>query len=283
MYNYHFLNGEYVSLEDATLSLGDLGIVRGYAIFDYFQVIDQVPLHMEEHIHRFINSAESLRLKFAYSLNEFKECVYQLIKINKIQHAGIKLLATGGFSANGFDLGTTSLAILCQPYKQMPEHLVQNGAKLMSHEYVRDMPKIKTTNYIMAVYLNERITENQAIEPLYYSKSSVSECSRSNIFAVFNEKLITPDKNILLGITRNQVIKLAKNAGLEVETRNLPLGELLRADEVFITGTIKRVLPIRQIDDHVIGDGRPGQVTRMLLDKFGSLEEAIIQSQKSLV
>ena len=283
MYNYHFLNGEYVSLDDAQLSVGDLGIVRGYAIFDYFQVVDQVPLHMDEHIRRFMNSAESLRLNLNFSLNQFKDCIYQLIKINDIQNAGMKLLATGGFSSDGFDLGSTSLAIICQPYKEMPDHLKQNGGKLLSHEYVRDMPKIKTTNYIMAVYLNEKITSHQAIEPLYYTKASVSECSRSNIFGVFNEKLVTPRDNILEGITRNQIITLAKNAGLEVETRDMPLGELLRADEVFITGTIKRVLPIRQIDDHLIGDGQPGPVTRMLQSKHLNLEEAIILSQKSLV
>ena len=135
----------------------------------------------------------------------------------------------------------------------------------------------------MAVYLNDKIQEHKALEPLYYTKASVSECSRSNIFGVFNEKLVTPDQNILLGITRNHVIKIAKNAGLNVEVRDMPLGELLRADEVFITGTIKRVLPIRQIDNHVIGDGRPGPITRKLQSKFATLEKAIIQSQKSLV
>jgi D-alanine transaminase/branched-chain amino acid aminotransferase len=244
MYNYHFLNGNFVPLSEANLSIGDIGIVRGYGIFDFFQVVNGVPLHIEEHINRFLNSAKELRLDIGYDATLLKEYVNQLIKINDIHFAGIKFLATGGFSSDGFDIGAPTVAILCHPYKTIPDEFTDHGAKLLSHEYVRSMPTVKTTNYIMAIYLSEKVKQQGAIEPLYYSKASVSECSRSNIFAVFNDKLVTPDKNILLGISRNQVIKLAGNLGYPVEQRDIPLGELLRADEVFITGTLKKVLPI---------------------------------------
>lgn len=279
MYNYHFLNGNFVPLSEANLSIGDIGIVRGYGIFDFFQVVNGVPLHIEEHINRFLNSAKELRLNIGYNATLLKEYVNQLIKINDIEFAGIKFLATGGFSSDGFNIGAATVAILCHPYKTIPDEITDQGAKLLSHEYVRSMPTVKTTNYIMAIYLSEKVKQQGAIEPLYYSKASVSECSRSNIFGVFNDKLVTPDKNILLGISRNQVIKLAGNLGYPVEQRDIPLGELLRADEVFITGTLKKVLPIVKIDDHVIGTGLPGSITKIIQEKFDKLERAIIESQ----
>ncbi len=283
MFNYHFLNGRFVSFEDANLSMGDIGIVRGYGIFDFFQIVKGVPLYVDEHIQRFLNSAKELRLDLGYDSIQLKEFVNQLIKINSIEFAGIKFLATGGFSKDGFNIGTPTVAIICHPFKKMAPEITKYGAKLLSHEYVRSMPTIKTTNYLMAVYLNEKVKSQDAIEPLYYSKTSVSECSRSNIFGVFNEKLVTPDKNILLGISRNQVIKLAGNLGYRVEQRDIPLGELLRADEVFITGTLKNVLPIIKIDDHVIGNGLPGSITKTIQEKFDKLESAIIESQTQTI
>ena len=283
MYNYHFLNGEFVSLENAKTSIADLGIVRGYGIFDYFQIINGVPLFLEDHTKRFLNSASKMRLRIGYSADEIYSLMDQLIKLNNIDNAGIKFVATGGISPNGFDIADPTFAIITQDFARVSAEITQNGARLLSHEYVRSLSEIKTTNYTMAVYLSDALNKINAIEPLYYSKESVSECARSNVFTVVNEEIITPNRNILLGITRAHVIQIAKINGFKVVERDIPLGEMLQADEVFLTGTMKNVLPVIKIDEHTIGTGKPGKITMLLQQKYDDLELSIIQSKGELV
>ena len=105
------------------------------------------------------------------------------------------------------------------------------------------------------------------------SAGSVSEGSGENLFVVFEERLITPgwSDSILIGITRNSVITLARELGLEIEERPIPREMLYLADEVFLTGTAAEITPLRSVDGIKIGDGRPGPVTRRLQDRFFGL------------
>ena len=109
----------------------------------------------------------------------------------------------------------------------------------------------------------------RAVEVLYHWQGEVLECSRSNIFMVKEGGLITPPATkILAGVTRAGVIALAEAHGIPVEERAVKLDELWQADEVFITGTTKRVMPITKIDHHTIGSGKVGQLSRHLLERW---------------
>lgn len=261
MIRFHFLNGQIVPAASACLPISDLGIGRGYGIFDYLQIKQGVPLYLEEHLERMYNSCRLMRLPIPFTAAEIEASIHELVRVNGIQDAGIKILVTGGHSANGFQLDEPNVAIQVLPFGQARQDWMEQGAPLISYLYQRPIAEAKTTNYMVAVYLQDQVEKAGAVEPLYYTESSVRESSRANIFAVYGEKLVTPAEHILLGITRRHTIEWAKKTR-EIEIRDLTMAELLKADELFLTGTMKMGLPIIRVDGHVIGNGKPGPVTR---------------------
>lgn len=110
------------------------------------------------------------------------------------------------------------------------------------------------------------------MDVLYHKNGEVSEVSRSNFFVVKNGTVITPDKHVLYGITRKKTIQLAKEI-CPVEERTVTIGEVANADECFITGTTKKVMPVVEIDGKPIGNGKPGRITRQLMALFRDFEE----------
>src|SRR3989338_3103532 len=146
--------------------------------------------------------------------------------------------------------------------------LFKNGIKLATINFGRDMAEIKTTNYIAAVKAtNERQKKENFFEILYVLNGVALEASTSNFFAFIGNKLVTPKDNILKGITRNLVIKLAKKK-FEVEERELKMDELNLASEAFIVATNKDIVPVVQIDGKKIGDGKPGKNTKRMMELF---------------
>jgi D-alanine transaminase/branched-chain amino acid aminotransferase len=153
----------------------------------------------------------------------------------------------------------------------MPKHdpkLYEQGTKLISYQYQRDLPEVKSTNYLMAVYLRTAMRQAAASDVLYHDGSFALETSRSNLFVVTQKgTLITPRERILKGITRKHLLKVATEL-MPVEERELGLEEVWQAQEVFISSTTKGAMPVRQIDDYIIADGKPGPITRLLRETF---------------
>ncbi len=137
------------------------------------------------------------------------------------------------------------------------------GGRLITHEFQREWPEIKSTNYLNSLILDSIRKEQDAVDILYLTRDGVSECSRSNFFMLRNNKLITPSSKILEGITRKIILNLSKNI-FEVEERTVLQNEIKTAEEVFITSTSKGLMPIVQIDNHLIGRGKVGKGTSKL-------------------
>jgi len=134
----------------------------------------------------------------------------------------------------------------------------------MSYPHQRQLPGVKTTDYLMAIWLQPVVKKQGADDLLYYNTDSVTECPRANIFIVKDRKLITPAQNILKGVIRKHLLQLASGI-LPVEERDISLQELRTAEEVFITSTTKQVLPVRQVDDTVLFKEAPGHISAQLL------------------
>lgn len=279
MIRFHFLNGQIVPASSACLPISDLGIGRGYGIFDYLQVRQQVPLYLSEHLQRMYNSCRIMRLPIPFDEEELKSTILELIRVNGMEDAGIKIIVTGGHAGNGFQLDNPNVAIQVLPFGQARQDWMENGAPLISYYYQRPIAEAKTTNYMVAVYLQDQVEKAGAVEPLYYTDASVRESSRANIFAVYGDKLVTPAHHILQGITRRHTIEWA-SINAKIEVRDLPMEELLQADELFLTGTMKMGLPIIQIDEHLIGNGKPGPVTRQVQKMLQLYERDYLASHK---
>jgi len=148
----------------------------------------------------------------------------------------------------------------------------EKGLSVITYEHQRELPAIKSINYLMAVWLQPLLREKQADDMIYHQKGILTEFPRSNVFIVTaDQKLITPARNILYGITRKNVLALASSS-LPVEERDVTMDELLNASEVFLTSTTKKILPVFNIDSHMIGHGKPGLVTRELYRQLGILQ-----------
>lgn len=271
-----FINDDFVSAENATLLISDLSIQRGYGVFDFFRVINNVPLYLNDHLNRFYNSAGKMRLDVPFSRTNLSEIVYNLIHKNNLPESGIRITITGGYSSDGCSISDPNLIIYQQPLNPCTQEDVERGLRLITYEHQRELPYIKTINYLMAIWLQPLMKENGADDVLYHSKGIISECPRSNIFIVTKEEaILTPAENILHGITRSKVLEIA-DLRYSVQQKDLSIEEVKNASEVFITNTTKRILPVLKIDETVIRSGEPGKITRQLRNELIANDNALL-------
>jgi len=268
---YCFADGQIIPVEKASVHPMDLGLIRGYGIFDFFRTVNFKPLFLEDYLDRFIASAEKTYIPLDYSRAELTAVIEDLIEKNNLKEGGMRMVLTGGVSANHFSPAKGKLFIFAEELLFPDEKKYQGGIKLLGLEYVRPVAEIKTTNYAYPVWDSIRWKKEGAEDVLYHMNGVVSESSRSNFFIVKDGIISTPDKHILNGITRKNIMKIAGN----VQIRPITVEETLGADEAFITSTTKILLPVTQLDEHVIGNGRPGEVSLGILEKFRALEKEL--------
>lgn len=269
--NFCYFNGKIVPANHALIHPDDLGILRGYGVFDVLKTVNGKIFLFDEHFQRLSDSAEYLGVRLPVSKVKIKKAIKKLVSKNKIKQASIRIVLTGGRSADAMHFDSKSSStfyVLVSEFKPLEPSLYKNGVKLAIVDHSRDAAEIKTTNYVEAVKaINERQKKEKFFEILYVSGGVVLEAATSNFFAFIGNKLIAPKDNILKGITRNLVIKLAGKE-FAVEERKLKLKELNSATEAFITATNKDIVPVVQIDDKKIGEGKPGKNTKRLMEFF---------------
>ena len=269
---YTYLHNEIVPAEKAFLHVRDLAIQRGYGIFDFFKIQDGHPFFLNDYLHRFYNSANVMRLVVPQSPEELKSIIYQLIEKNNIAASGIKMILTGGYSEDGYQPATPNLIITQHPLSLPGKEQIEKGVKIITHDYVRDLPTAKTINYSMGIWLINKIKEQEAYDVLYHQNNMVSEFPRCNFFMVRkDDTVVTPKDRVLHGITRKNISKLASKR-YKTEEGTITLDDIYQAKEAFLTSTTKRIVPIVQINNTIISDGKPGSVSLSLLNDLISME-----------
>ncbi len=268
MYPFVFLNDSVVTKRRATIPLNDIGFLRGYAVFDFIKVYQGTPFLLRDHLKRLRASARWLGLKLPKSATEIQDIIAVLLEKNKLQDqdCSVRLVLSGGVMVNGlqFDPTSPTFAVLIERPHHISPEVFERGGRLVTYEHQRLFPEAKTTNYLAGVKAQKKREQKGAIEVLFVDEGRVLEAATSNVFMVKGGRVITPQKGVLPGITRNKVIERARQLGYQVEEKEVSLLELGQADEVFLTATNKEVVPIIRVDGQVIGDGRPGAITRAL-------------------
>ena len=253
MTEYAYLNGQIMPIENANLNVTDLALLRGYGVFDFFKAIDGRPIYMEEHLDRFENSTWLLGLKVPYSREHLRKNILELVKLNFHNSLGIKLVCTGGYSEDGYTpAAKPNVFMVAKPFKL---HNFEQGLSLVTIEHQRELAEIKSINYAKPISVLAHLRASEAQDVLYYSGDHITESSRSNIFIIKNGILITPDAGILKGITRKRILQFAPKL-MPLEIRPVKLSEVFDADEVFMTGSTKRIAPITKIDDKTFPIGQ---------------------------
>ncbi|GHA72710.1 aminotransferase class IV [Pontibacter akesuensis] len=270
-----YIHGQIQPLESAFLHVSDLSIQRGYGIFDYFKVQQGRPVFLADYLSRFYKSAQLMELRVPLSINELEDVLQELIVVNNLPLSGVKMILTGGYSANGYDPGEPNLIILQQPLTLPTQEMINQGIKIITHEFVREIPRAKTINYSTGIRLIKQIQAAGAADVLYHQNGVVTEFPRCNFFIVtMDDVVVTPAEDVLLGVTRKNVLEIARHK-YKTEERAVTLEDIAQAKEAFLTSTTKRILPIVQVDDQAVSDGKPGTVTRELLQELIALENKL--------
>lgn len=265
----YYVNGHFVPADQATLPVNDLSIVRGYGVFDYTRSYKGKPFKLHEHILRLERSAKAIDLTMPWSTQELEAIVQATFARNGFSDAGIRIVVTGGPSDDFMTpQQQPSLLVMITPIKSSAAQQQAEGVKVTTVEMDRILPTVKSINYMGAVMAVEAAKRQGAVEAIYRTREGrLTEGTRANLFAFRGRQLITPKAEILAGITRAVVMEIAED-DFEVIEDELSYTDLPRYDELFITSSTKEILPVIQVDDQIIADGKPGPQTNKLIELF---------------
>ena len=262
-----YFDGQILPNDAELLKTNDLGLLRGYGMFDYFRTYNGVPFRWDDYWARFENSARSLKLPLPLTQNETADVLTDLYRRSGEGEVAFRFVLTGGYAADSVTVTQPNLLIRCEPLPKDNPTALREGIKVLPYDYVRDLPEIKTTNYLHMILMAGEMKRQGAADLLFHKNGEISELTRSNVFIFKGDTLVTPDRHVLNGITRRVVMELAA-PHFETQARPVLYDEVLHADECFTTSTTKWALPIVRVGEHAIADGKPGERTVLLRELF---------------
>jgi branched-chain amino acid aminotransferase len=264
--NIYYVDGTFVPADKACIPVDDLAILRGIGVFDLLRTYNGKPLFLKDHVDRLCHSARQINMEIPWSHEQICAIVRETLSRNQLQEANVRIVVTGGSSPDFMTpIGKPRLLVLVTPLIGLPRWWYEDGVKVITIGAARQMPDAKSIDYLPAAMALRQAQAQDAIEAIYLdSDGNALEGTTSNLFAFCGDTLVTPGRGILSGITRKAVLEISRDL-YAVEIRDLSRQELLQASEVFLTGTNKGLVPVVQVDDTTIGDGRPGPVTTNIM------------------
>lgn len=260
---YCYFDGALVEESKASISIHNLGLQRGFGIFDLFRGRNEKPAFMEDHLDRFDRSQSFLGLDRLISKDEIRDAVTGLQEWNGFKESTFRLMLLG----DGSESDPLLKPLFYITNNDFSHFRNPPSGGVILHEYLREYPKIKSINYLTSNHLHRAKMKYSAVDVIYHHAGLISEASRSNVFIVKDGVILTPEQNILEGVTRKYILQLCQNL-VPCKTGNISLSDFQEADEIFITSTLKEVLPIVHVDGKQIGNGHPGPITKKVKGAF---------------
>ncbi len=277
-----YINGKLYDKDEAKISVYDHGLLYGDGVFEGIRSYSGKVFRLREHLDRLWNSAKAIWLEIPMTKEEMAQAIHDTLSANGILDGYIRVVVTRGVGTLGLDPNRCSqpqVIIITDLIALYPEDYYRNGLEIITVSTTRNHPaalnpRIKSLNYLNNILAKIEGLQAGCIEALMLNhKGEVAECTGDNIFVVRQGRIATPpiDAGILEGITRDAVIGLARQSGIEVAEIPLTRHDVYIADECFLTGTAAEVIPVVKVDSRTIGDGRPGPITRDLMQQFHKL------------
>ena len=274
-----WLNDGLVDQQDAKISVFDHGLLYGDGVFEGIRVYDGKIFEFQPHMDRLYVSARVIRLDVGMDMQSLCDATEKTVHANNISDGYIRLLVTRGIGDLGLDpfvCEKAGIVIIAAGIQLYPEEFYEKGLNVISANTVRNHPlslppQVKSLNYLNNILAKIEGLDQGVPEAIMYNHLGyVAEATGDNVFIVRNGILYTPpvQAGSLEGITRQVVLKLAKDQGIEIIEKNLTKFDLYVADEFFLTGTAAEVIGVVDIDGRTIGNGQPGQITKTLRQKF---------------
>ena len=277
-----YIDGKYFDEASAKISVFDHGLLYGDGIFEGIRAYNGRVFKLKEHIDRLFYSAKAILLNIPMSHADIMAAVVETCRRNKLREGYIRLVVTRGVGTLGLNPNrckNPSVIVIAGKIQLYPLEYYERGMGIVTVPTTRNLhsalnPAIKSLNY-----LNNILAKIEALNAgceeaiLLNAEGYVSECTGDNLFIVKEQRLFTPplSAGALYGITRRVVMEMAEESGLSVSETNLTRYDLFNADECFLTGTGAELVPVVKIDGRVIGDGKPGSVTKKLVMQYRAL------------
>jgi branched-chain amino acid aminotransferase len=276
------VNGRVFDQEHAVISVFDHGFLYGEGVYETLRTYNGQPFLFDRHMRRLRNSAGMLKLSVPLSDGQiaarFRDTVVAA-GLGPGAEAYIRILVTRGIGELSYDPAATpepSIVVIVKPHVPAPDDAFERGVKAALVPVVRNHPGsvnplIKSNNLLNSALAMQEAVRRGAFEGIMRNyRGELAECSTANIFVVKDGAALTPplDSGLLPGITREYLLEIGPQAGIPVREQVLRDEDLLGADECFLTSTTREIVPIVRVDEHTIGAGVPGPVTRALLRLF---------------
>ena len=269
-----FLNGDFVPAGDATVSVYDRGFLFADGVYEVIPVYDGKLFELTAHLQRLANSLAAVKINNPYSDTEWKQFLVRLVATNGNGDQSVYLQVTRGAAIRDHAFPASSEATvfaMSSPLTAVADSVLENGINAITLEDNRWLRcDIKSIALLGNVLLRQQAVEAGATESILLRDGFATEGAASNLFIVKNNTLMTPVKShlILPGITRDVVLDLARNNGIECRETNLTEQALRNADEIWMTSSTKAILPVTRLDDHQVGSGKPGPIWKLLHEKY---------------
>jgi branched-chain amino acid aminotransferase len=272
------INGELLSPENANISIFDRGFLYGDSVYEVTLTQDNVPLYLNEHLDRLWNSASLISMEIlidrGYLLEQIKRTLDPITSKRKY----IRIIVTRGESEISLAPSTISnnLIIICKELPDNPTWWYEKGVEFIVSGVVRNSPdslnpNAKSGNYLNSVMAHLEAKKKGAYDSVMVNKQGeITEGTTNNIWMVKDDKIVTPPLKvgILKGITRDKTIEICKDNKLNFSEEVFTPVELFACDECFFTSSTKGIVPIVKLDDQIIGKGKPGEVTKNLINLY---------------
>ncbi len=283
-----YLNGRFVPLSQAKVSILDRGFCYGDALFETMRVYSGKIFRLDLHLDRLERGADCIFLKLPESRERIQEILYETFNRNQGADAVIRLTLTRGEGVLGklWQADTSpTLSVYVRPYRSPPDEWYQNGVpiSLIPNSAAKLgglQEQIKSANYLSQILARKQAEDQSSVDGIMINEQGeVCDGTISNIFLVKDGKLSTPAVNgyVLAGVTRQAILELASQTSTVCKEKTIVPEEVLQADEVFLTNTGWEILPVTRVDGKTVGYGQPGPLTQALRQKFRKCVDAEIE------
>ena len=273
-----YIDGKFVPTSQATVNVYDHGFLYGDGVFEGIRAYNKKVFKLDEHVARMFRSAEKIGLKPPVSEKVFRDLILETCRRNKISDAYIRPIFSRGIGELGISARTCknpSAIIIVKPVDPTIKKPEEKAFRLITSSYLRTPPTCLNPNVKSLNYLNNILAkmeaENKGVNEalLLDVNGYVSEASAMNVFIIKKGPLITPPiDTILEGITRASLIDIAKQKRYKVVEQKFKIDDIYSSDEMFLTGTLAELVPVIELDGRKISDGKPGKITRELMQAF---------------
>jgi branched-chain amino acid aminotransferase len=274
-----YLNGSWLSREEAKISAFDQGFLYGDGVYEVIRVYRGKPFYLAEHLVRLWASAEAIGIRRGNVNVDLPSLCAEALRRNRLSDALLRIILTRGPGDETVYPGSgesPTLLVIPREFHDLPEEKYRKGIRAVVVSVRRNSalalpPRIKSITLLNNILAKREALERGADEPILLSpEGHLSESCASNVFFVTPGRVKTPDVSVglLWGITRRVVIDIVKKLGLPLEEGFYAAEELLSAEEVFLTSTTREIMPVTLLDGKPVGDGKPGSISRNLLVEF---------------